>query len=219
MIRPRWQKPAGPYHNVSSFSSREKDTLLAQEFFLIPCNIFETGVTNMFKVSMMRTEQESLFEEVLETSRGSIYRICKAYAADPEDRNDLFQEVMLNVWKSLPGFRNDANLNTWVYRIALNVCLRWKMKAAAKGITVPIDEYRASQLKDDSATGERKERYEQLYSCIAKLNDTDKSLVLLYLDDLSYKMISEVTGLTENHVAVKLKRIREKLFDCITLNN
>ena len=155
------------------------------------------------------------FEQVLETNKETIYRICRIYAVSPIEPQDLFQEVVYQIWKSLSTFKGKSNINTWVYRIALNVCMRSKLKLEKKQEkTVRFD---AIQFKvsDDSLNHKDNEKYKLLKACIATLNESDTSIIVLFLEDISYKQIAEITGLTENHIAVKMKRIRKKLFDCI----
>lgn len=156
---------------------------------------------------------EQQFKDILNSNKDAVYRICRAYAADEEQVKDIFQEVMLNIWRALPGFRQQSAVNTWVYRIALNVCMRAKYNTDKQKITVRLDsiEWNEAAIADNNAIPE----YKELYACIATLNETDKSLMLLFLEDLSYKDIAAVTGLTENHIAVKIKRIKSKLFTCL----
>ena len=159
--------------------------------------------------------QENQFLEVLEENKDRIYRLCSIYAPSSDDAKDLFQDVVLNIWKSLANFREDSDLNTWIYRIALNVCLRARSKTKKKQDII---------LKLDSVVFKKAEQYEPpdnseqleaLKRCIRTLNDSDKSIILLHLEEMPYKKISEITGLTENHIAVKMKRIKAKLFTCI----
>lgn len=159
---------------------------------------------------------EQHFKDILNNNKDAVYRICRAYAADEEQVKDIFQEVMLNVWRALPGFKQQSAVNTWVYRIALNVCMRAKYNTDKHKVTVRLDsiQWSSAAIADNSSSPE----YKELYACIATLNETDKSLILLFLEDLSYKEISSVTGLTENHVAVKIKRIKSKLFTCLKQN-
>ncbi len=165
----------------------------------------------------MDEDLESLFIKIIEDNSQKILRICQAYAHHREDQKDLYQEVVLNIWKSLPSFRQEAMINTWVYRVCLNVCMQFSIKSkkvnnvhvAIEGISI-LDESRDLQMNMED-----NEKIKQLYECIAKLNDAEKSLVLLFLEDLSYRAISDITGITENHVAVKLSRIKKKLFNCI----
>jgi RNA polymerase sigma-70 factor (ECF subfamily) len=165
----------------------------------------------------MGEDFKCIFGKIIEDNKQRIIRICWAYSQNKEDQKDLFQEVALNLWKSLPSFRKEARLDTWVYRVCLNVCMQYAMKLNKSKI-VRVD-FEGIEIFDDSAdlhyNLENFEKIKILYECISKLNDAEKSLVLLFLEDLSYKTISEVTGITENHVAVKLSRIKKKLFNCI----
>lgn len=159
--------------------------------------------------------QQSNFEQVLETNKETIYRICRIYAMSPIEPQDLFQEVTYQIWKSLKSFKGKSNINTWVYRIALNVCMRSKLKLEKnqeKTVRFDAIQFKAS---NNSLNEEDDEKYKFLKACISTLNESDTSIIVLYLEELSYKQIAEITGLTENHIAVKMKRIRKKLFDCI----
>lgn len=159
--------------------------------------------------------QETSFEAALNTNKEKIYRICRIYAISPLEPQDLFQEVIYHVWKSFSSFKGASQLDTWIYRIALNVCMRSKLKLEKnQSKTVRFD---AIQFKvnNENYTVESEEKYLLLKQCIAALNESDASIIVLYLEDLPYKQIAAVTGLTENHIAVKMKRIRKKLFDCI----
>jgi len=164
----------------------------------------------------MKNNSGLTFEEVLESNTEKIYRICRIYATAPVEPQDLFQEVVYQVWKSFLTFKGKSNVDTWVYRIALNVCMRSKLKlekSSSKQIRSEAIQYLPAENPVDE---EEKERYQFLRECISMLNESDATIVILYLEALSYKEISAVTGLTENHIAVKMKRIKAKLFDCIT---
>jgi len=164
----------------------------------------------------MRNKLESNFEQILEENKHKIYRICKIYAVTPIEPQDLFQEVVFQIWKSLENFKGKASIETWVYKIAINVCLRSKMKfEKSNNKTDRFESIYFTPVEKEIDTSEQ-EKFQYLKECIATLNDTDTSLIVLYLDDLSYKNISVITGLSENHIAVKMKRIRKKLFECIT---
>ncbi|MCE7992500.1 MAG: sigma-70 family RNA polymerase sigma factor [Roseivirga sp.] len=161
-------------------------------------------------------QPKKTFEQVLEDNKNKIYRICRIYAIAPVEPQDLFQEVVYHAWKSFPGFKGQSGEGTWLYKIALNVCLRAKMKLEkvdSKNVRLESIQFMPVQSGPDEV---REERYQALRDCIASLNESDQSLVILYLEELPYKEIAQVTGLTENHVAVKMKRIRKMLFDCIT---
>lgn len=152
------------------------------------------------------------FEEIISQNKEKIYRICRIYARVPLEPQDLFQEVVFQAWKSFQTFKGDSNVSTWIYRVALNVCLSAQLKYERGGEqSIRLD---SIQIVDEKEV--KDERFEMLKACISNLDDADKSIVILYLDELAYKEIASIMGLTENHIAVKMKRIRKKLFDCIT---
>ncbi len=165
---------------------------------------------------MKKEKKINTFEEVIALNKASIYRICRIYAVTPIEPIDLFQEVVYHIWKSFDSYKGNAQLSTWVYRIAINVCVRSKLKldkhnhktTRLSAITILPNEL--------SNNEEKEERFAALRSCIQTLKEGDRSIIILYLEGIAYKEISEITGLTENHIAVKMKRIRKTLFDCIT---
>ncbi len=153
---------------------------------------------------------------MLEENKDVIFRMCSSYARGHEEAEDIFQEVLLNLWKALPGFRNEAAVTTWVYRITLNVCLRARHLAGKKEKRfVKLESLQLQNLEATLAAEPESTGFSDLYACIKKLSDTDKSLILLFLEDLSYKEIATITGITENYVAVKIKRIKSKLLNCL----
>lgn len=159
---------------------------------------------------------EVKFDQLLEENKHKIFRICKIYAVAPIEPQDLFQEVVFQIWKSLENFKGKSSIDTWVYKVAINVCLRSKMKLdKSNNKTESFESIHFVPVENEVNTSEV-EKFEFLKQCIASLNESDTSLIVLYLDDLSYKEISLVTGLSENHIAVKMKRIRKKLFECIS---
>jgi len=162
------------------------------------------------------SNSQDTFDQLLKENKYKIYRICKIYAAAPIEPQDLFQEVVFQIWKSLPNFKGKSSIDTWVYRIALNVCLRSKMKLdKSNQKTSRFDAIHFTTVTETVDPFEE-EKFKYLKECIETLNESDTSIIVLYLDELSYKGIAEITGLSENHIAVKMKRIRKKLFDCIT---
>lgn len=164
----------------------------------------------------MELKPELDFNKILEKNKHKIYRICKIYAVSPMEPQDLFQEVIFQIWKSLKTFKNKSLIDTWVYRVTLNVCMRSKMKFDKKSSkTDRFESIHITPIAQEYDTS-NDERFKYLKACIAKLNETETSLIILYLDDLAYKEIAVITGLTENHIAVKMKRIRKKLFECIS---
>jgi len=164
----------------------------------------------------MQKQTTNTFEQILEENKGGIYRICKIYAVSPIEPQDLFQEVVFHIWKSYSTFKEKSNISTWIYKIALNVCNRSKMQFERlnnKTTRLESIEFGLSEKPTDES---EQMKYKALYDCISYLNDTDKAIVILHLDELPYKEIAAITDLTENYVAVKMKRIKKILLDCIT---
>jgi RNA polymerase sigma-70 factor (ECF subfamily) len=164
----------------------------------------------------MDQELENNFLTAIEENQQKMLRICSVYANDDEDEKDLFQEAVINIWESLPSFEAKSSLSTWMYRITLNVCLRLQSKNAKKQDRVKnMDSITIGDLRDEEKVNEENLQLIKLRNCIKKLNEADKAVITLYLEELVYKEISDITGLTENNVAVKIKRIKNKLLNCI----
>ncbi len=167
----------------------------------------------------MGKDLENTFLNALEEHQHKLLRICSVYAKDENDTKDLFQEVLVNIWKSMPSFNGNSNMGTWMYRITLNVCLRLKTKEIKKQKKLLRMDSRAINIYKtevmDDGQNEQREQLAQLRKCIRKLNEADKAVITLYLEELPYKEISNITGLTENNIAVKIKRIKKKLLNCI----
>ena len=159
---------------------------------------------------------ENIFLQTLDSNKDRIFRICRSYSTDIDDANDLFQEVVLNIWKSLSSFNNQSNIDTWVFRITINVCLRAKQFSDKKHKHfVKLDSISYENIGETINSNENEEKFLKLSKCIEKLEGAKKSIILLYLEDLPYKEIASIIGVTENHVAVKIKRIKNKLLICI----
>ena len=164
----------------------------------------------------MNQQLETTFLSAIEENQNKLLRVCSVYANDADDKKDLFQEVLINIWQSMPTFREQSSLNTWMFRITLNVCLRLQSKNEKdKNRFRKLDSVTIENLRDEETNHEEQERLTKLRNCIKKLNDADKAVITLYLEELSYKEISDITGLTENSIAVKIKRIKIKLLNCI----
>ena len=155
------------------------------------------------------------FQGIVEDNKQRIFRICRIYSVSPFEPEDLFQEVIYEIWKSIGSFRGQSSVSTWVYRIALNVCARAKQKHQAHDRRlVRLDNIHIETIPDRSIEP-RDDRFDDLRQCIGGLKEAERSLVVLHLDELPYRDIASITGLTENTVAVKLKRIRAKLLECM----
>ena len=141
---------------------------------------------------------------MIRQNEGIIYKVTSFYADKDHPIGDLYQEVVLNLWKSYPSFRGESKYSTWIYRIALNTCVSFYRRSKKDIMYVDIS-MDIPEIPDNS------EQIKELYNLINKLGKIERALVLLYLDDKSYKEIAEITGLTVTNVATKLSRIKDKL--------
>ena len=164
----------------------------------------------------MQNQSEQAFSEILEENKDKIYRICKVYSVSPIEPRDLFQEVVYQVWKSLPTFKGNSSVSTWVYKVALNVCYSSKMRLEKKNHNLVSLESIKFLPAENNTENNQLEKYRALRECISTLSGVNKSIVVLSLEELPYKEIAAITGLTENHIAVKMKRIKKLLLACIT---
>lgn len=158
----------------------------------------------------MEQQEEGLeqkFVSMIQANERIIYKVCYMYTTQRNTLNDLYQEVVLNLWKAFPNFRSECKISTWIYRIALNTCISFirKDKNVPEIISLTLD-YDRIDDKDDTEI-----MLKQLYKLINQLGPLEKSIILLYLEDKSYEEISEITGLTVTNVATRLSRIKEKL--------
>ena len=165
-------------------------------------------------MAAMYPELEQTFLDALDRNKDRIYRMCLGYVNDTEDAKDLFQEVLIQVWRSLPGFKGKASIDTWIYRITVNTCLRIRQQVQKhRERSVRLDGVRF--VPDNDQPAYDTDTLKKLRQCIQQLPEVDKGIVLLYLEELPYKEIADITGLTENHIAVKMKRIKKRLLTCI----
>jgi RNA polymerase sigma-70 factor (ECF subfamily) len=139
-----------------------------------------------------------------------LHKVCNLYCASLHDKEDLFQEIIIQVWKSYPGFRGEAKFSTWLYRIALNTAisdLRKQKKRIARIEEMPF----ALNKEEGSYDRKQEEQLQQMYAAIGQLTEVEKALVMLYLEDKSYDEMEEILGINQNNLRVKMNRIKEKL--------
>jgi RNA polymerase sigma-70 factor, ECF subfamily len=157
---------------------------------------------------------ESLFKSWLIEHGGAVLKVARACTRTTEDRQDLVQEILLQVWQSLSRFQGRASASTWFYRVALNTALGWHRTEHRRRIRqqpiLEIEDLSAAGL-DSAQQAVEREVVERLYAAIRQLPKTDAALVLLYLDDLSYRHMAEVLGISETNVGVKLNRAKKAL--------
>jgi len=155
----------------------------------------------------VNTEQE--FLSVIKEYERVIYKVCYLYTSRNATLNDLYQDVVLNLWRAYPKFRGECKISTWIYRIALNTCISFIRKEKNVPEIVTLTPYESEWMTEEQDSFQL--MLKELYYLIGQLGQLDKSIILLYLEEKSYEEISEITGLTVTNVATKLNRIKEKL--------
>ncbi|MFN3841091.1 MAG: RNA polymerase sigma factor [Cyclobacteriaceae bacterium] len=156
-----------------------------------------------------KSEQESHFINLINEHQGLIHKVCMMYENDREARNDLFQEVVLQLWKSFHTFRGDSKITTWMYRIALNTAISGLRKQGRKIQTEDLDDYHLNI--SDREPDNTEENFEKLQWAIRKLSEIERAMIMMALDEVPYDEIAETMGITQNNVRVRMNRIREKL--------
>jgi RNA polymerase sigma-70 factor, ECF subfamily len=165
-------------------------------------------------MAMNAQEQEAVFRRWLEDHLGLMLKVVRAWAALPEDREDLLQEVLLQVWCSIPAYRGEAKETTWIYRVAFNTALAWRRAEQRRRQKherwFKFDAFPQAQTSHTDKPANT-EVVEQLYVAIRQLPKVDASLALMHLDGLSYREMAEVLGISESNVGVKLNRMKKEL--------
>jgi RNA polymerase sigma-70 factor (ECF subfamily) len=161
---------------------------------------------------------EKEFAAFINKHRRIIYKVCNLYISDTEDRKDLFQEIVLQLWKSFPGFRNESQRSTWMYRVALNTAISNFRKESRKPERLALSD-REFEMPDLSNVSDQNERIQMLQQAIAQLTDIEKAIIMLYLEEKTYDEISEIMGITRTNTGVKINRIKSKLELIIKKNN
>lgn len=153
---------------------------------------------------MVQPDADKEFLNMVTSNEGIIFKVASFYANTENPISDLYQEIVLNLWKGFASFRGESKQSTWIYRIALNTCVSFYRRKKNDVFFVDI-------TSDIVAPSDVSNNIKELYKLIDKLGKIERALVLLYLDEKTYKEISEITGLTVTNVATKLNRIKNKL--------
>ncbi|HMJ68614.1 MAG TPA: RNA polymerase sigma factor [Cyclobacteriaceae bacterium] len=158
---------------------------------------------------MTEPEQQSILETWLTQYKGLVFKIVRSYAFTAMDREDLFQEITVQIWRSIPTFRAECAVTTWIYRISLNTAIRFSQKERKRsGNQTDIEGVRHTLHENNIS---QDERLSWLYAQIAKLDEIDRSITLLMLDGFSYKEMAAIVGITESNIGVKINRIKKHL--------
>ena len=158
---------------------------------------------------MKSRDKSELFLSVINANKGIIFKVANSYCKNSENRNDLVQEIIIQLWKSFENYNEQYEHSTWMYRIALNVAISFYRKTK-KEIAAPLTD-NIIELVTDDEPGEQEENVRLLYQFIYELDELNKALMLMYLDNKTHKEMAEVLGITETNVATKIGRIKEKL--------
>jgi RNA polymerase sigma-70 factor (ECF subfamily) len=162
--------------------------------------------------AVIDSERDRIFSGWLAGHKGILFKVVHAYAFEHADRQDLFQEVAVQVWRSVDAFRGESSVSTWMYRVALNTAIAWNRKEGTYK-----RRRQALEVVEDMLTTAPPDRcdprLEWLYRRIAELKDVDRSVALLLLDGFSYREIATIVGISESNVGVKINRIKSALAD------
>ena len=151
-----------------------------------------------------------IFIKKISDNKGIIHKICNIYCNTSEDKMDMMQEITLQLWKSFPDFQEKAKFSTWMYRIALNTAITDIRKSKRSPIVEALSEKQVELVEKEDIPA-LDESVNKLYKAIARLNDIEKAIILLYLEKRTYFEIGEIAGISEKNVSVKIVRIKKKL--------
>lgn len=158
----------------------------------------------------MTEVEKKEFVTLLEKHQNIVHKVCRLYTNTYDAHNDLFQEITIQLFKAYPKFRGDAKFSTWMYRIGLNTAITLYRKSKRRITTQEFDavEFKISAEEYDDTT---EQQLKLMYQALQQLNDIDKALVFLYLEDKNYSEISETLGISEVNARVKMNRVKTKL--------
>ena len=157
---------------------------------------------------MTEKDQKQIFDDWLSLHKGLIFKIARAYAFSVMDQDDLFQEIIIQVWHSVPAFRGESSVTTWLYRISLNTAIKWTKKERKHYQADALDNVQHILQEERMQIDER---LTWLYEEIHQLDEIDRSITLLLLDGFSYKEMAIIVGITESNVGLKINRIKKQL--------
>ncbi|MBK6263948.1 sigma-70 family RNA polymerase sigma factor [Marivirga sp. S37H4] len=151
------------------------------------------------------------FDTFIEGNKGIIFKVANSYCRDAEDRKDLVQEIIIQLWRSFSSFNHSVKRSTWTYRVALNVAISFYRKdVTRKKLTTELSGSLVDIIAEHEPP-EKEEQFHQLQTFIAELKEMDRALMILYLEDKNQKEIGEILGISETNVSTKIARIKDKL--------
>lgn len=159
---------------------------------------------------MNKQEQQQFFQEIIELHKGILFKVARVYCPNGNDRQDLIQEMMIQIWQSLHKYNDQFKISTWLYRISLNVAISFYRTTTSRANTLTVLNEQTTEIRMEDTT-ETEQQLNLLEQFISELKEFDKALILLYLEDKSHAEIAEILGLSVSNVGTKIGRIKEKL--------
>ena len=156
----------------------------------------------------MKNTNEKYFKTLINEHRLLILKVCSTFHPDEASQKDLYQDICINIWKGLPGFRGNSSISTWLYRVSLNTALSQGKRHHRDPLRHAVE---INEHIEYERTENKEEKINALYAGIALLRPMEKALIMLYLEEKSYEEISEIMGITSKNVSVKLVRIKRTL--------
>ncbi len=159
---------------------------------------------------MNEDQLKSKFIELIEANQGILHKVAHMYCSDTEEKSDIVQDILVQLWTAFPKFRGDSKVSSWIYRIALNTAINRIRKVSKKSKTQKLD-ITHFNLQDDNEYNEKEQLKQLVQKAVSRLNKAEKALIILYMNDYQYNEISEIIGITQSNVGVKINRIKKKL--------
>ena len=159
----------------------------------------------------MEQIDENKFVDLVDKNQNLIHKICRLYTNSEAEHKDLFQEITIQLWKAYPKFRGDSKFSTWMYRVGINTAITLYRKSKRRIRSYNFDDVSYKIPEETTYNYKEDQQLEAIYEAVKALNDVDKAIIFLYLEDRSYKEISNTIGITEVNARVKMNRIKNKL--------
>jgi RNA polymerase sigma factor (sigma-70 family) len=164
-----------------------------------------------------KTESEPFFKQVY-PNQAIIHKVCNLYSHTKADREDLFQEMLIQLWRAFPSYKSEAKFSTWMYRVCLNTAISGLRKEKRKPLFSFLETEKELSIPEDLSFITEDVQVTQLYNAINQLSDIEKAIILLYIEEKSYEEIAQIIGITISNVGVKISRIKMKLESIVKLN-
>ncbi|VXC07913.1 RNA polymerase sigma-70 factor, ECF subfamily [Flavobacterium sp. 9AF] len=160
-------------------------------------------------------EIQEQFNQLFQNYYPKVFRLCKGYfSGNHHLAEEITQEIFIIIWEKLNTFRNESSISTWIYRITVNRCLLYLRNKKTKN---DIATSSFKDITDENESDEKEAQLKKMYDCIQKLDETNKMIILMVLENIDYDKISEIIGITEENLRVKIHRIKKKLTQCVQI--